>query len=410
MSRAVASAPSRRGHPKHGARAAWALLLVAALFAFPFISPVVSANPYLLVFLYYIFFWVTQATSWNIFSGYAGYLNFGQNAFYGAGVYTTVLMESHLDAPLFWDLAVGAAVAASIGLISGLLVFRLRVIQGEIFALFTLALGLGLGLTANNVKAIDGGAGAVLGDVSYPSWLGPMNQMLYLVSLCLAIVAVTVAYRIQHSRMGYGLAAIRDDEFVGESLGVPAFRYKLTAFTLGAALAGASGALDALLIAFIFPAAAFGPEVAMFVIVMSFVGGRRVWLGPLLGAVLVFTLSDRLSSFGLAELNQIIVGGLLILIVIGLKEGIVAQLFRRAKVSSAAAALGVVVMIALGWGPQFITVMLVGILAELAVLLVPEDWYQRLARRSKVIETAQSDDPQSAPPPAAPESLRDGVL
>ena len=146
----------------------------------------------------------------------------------------------------------------------------------------------------------------------------------------------------------------------------------------------------------------------MFVIVMSFVGGRRVWLGPVLGAVLVFTLSDRLNSFGLAELNQIIVGALLILIVIGLKEGVVAQLYRRAKISAVAGVVGVVVMLALGWGYQLITVMLVGILAALAVLLLPESLYQRLRHRPKEV-TVRSDDPPSVQQPS-PQSLEDGVL
>lgn len=350
-------------------RTSVAVALVAALASLPLFGVITDGNPYVLVFGYYLFFWVTQATSWNIFSGYAGYLNFGQNAFYGAGVYATVLCERHFHANLFLDMAAGAVAGGFIALLAGFAVFRLRAIQGEIFALFTLALGLGLGLVANNVKFIDGGAGALLDDVSFPSWLGPMTTMLYLLGLALAVISVGAAYLIKRSRLGYGLAAVRDDEPVAEAMGVPVFRYKLTVFVLSGAISGASGALDALLIFFISPNAAFGPTVPMLVIVMSFIGGRRFWYGPAVGALIIFTLSDRLTTTGMAEVNQIIMGLLLIGVVVGLRDGISSRIMRHPR--RVTAAVGTVVVVGLFLGTSPIVALSFGLVAGLAASVLP---------------------------------------
>lgn len=350
---------------------------------FPFVQETLGIPSYLLVYLYFIFFWVTQATSWNIFSGYAGYFSFAQGAFYGAGVYTTVLLVEHLNAPIYVTIPSGALIAGLIALAAGAVVFGLRSLSGEIFALFSLSLGLGLGLIANNVAAIDGGQGRILGDVSYPTWLGSVNQMLYIIAFLLAAIAVLCSYIIQHSRMGYGLAAIRDDELVGGTLGVPTLRYKLTAFTIGGAIAGASGSLHAVLINFITPDAAFGQYVPFYVIVMCVIGGRRHWSGPIIGAVLIQTTNDRLVSLGLAEINQILVGLLLILVVVRLPAGIGAELLARPRPAVISGLTVAALVFVSGVSHNVIWIFLSGMLGALAVLLAPARSFKR-RRRPKV--------------------------
>src|SRR5512137_314515 len=90
-------------------------------------------------FLYLVFHWIVLATSWNILSGYSGYFSFGHGAFYGAGVYTTAVLAGKLDMPFLWTLPVAALVAAALGLFLGAVVFRVRHVRGELFALLTLA-------------------------------------------------------------------------------------------------------------------------------------------------------------------------------------------------------------------------------------------------------------------------------
>jgi len=389
--------------------AAAAVLAVLALL--PVIEGTGRNSSYLIVYLYFVFFWVTQSTSWNIFSGYAGYFSFAQGAFYGAGVYTTVLLVEHLHMSILLIIPIGGLVAGLTALLTGLIVFGIRSLSGEIFALFSLSLGLGFGVLANNVNAIDGGSGRVLGQVSYPAWLGSVNQMLYVLALVLAVATVFCARAIQHSRMGYGLAAIRDDEHVGGTLGVPTLRYKLMAFSIGAMFAGASGALHAVLINFVTPDAAFGQQVPFYVIVMSVIGGRRHWLGPVLGATLIYTTNDRLTNLGMVELNQILVGLLLTVVVVGLRAGIVVQLFRRPAATAVAAAVAVLIVEVTGRGGDVITTFAWAMLSGVAILLVPDRVYQMTVRhRPRWWRlgrlTAARDETASPPKPRVSGGLR----
>jgi branched-chain amino acid transport system permease protein len=153
--------------------------------------------------------------------------------------------------------------------------------------------------------------------------------MLYYLGLTLATIAVLVAYLIQHSRFGAGLFAIHDDEKVAEAVGVPTFRYKMLVFVVSGMLAATAGALHAVQVGFISPAGTFGLRIPVFVILMSVVGGRRHWFGPLLGAVLIHTVTDRMAGAGYAEANQIVLAAVLIAATLFLRGGISARLVER---------------------------------------------------------------------------------
>src|SRR5664279_2844550 len=90
-------------------------------------------------FLYLVLHWIVLATSWNILSGYSGYFSFGHGAFYGTGVYTTAVLAGKYDVPFLWTLPAAALLAALLGVALGAVVFRVRRIRGEAFALLTLA-------------------------------------------------------------------------------------------------------------------------------------------------------------------------------------------------------------------------------------------------------------------------------
>jgi branched-chain amino acid transport system permease protein len=352
------------------AMVAW-IVVTLALFGLPTLQRSLGFPIYNLIFLYLVFFWITQATSWNIFSGYSGYFSFGQGAFYGAGLYATAILGARYGWALLPTLPVAAAVGAAIAAATGLIVFRLRRISGEIFALFSLVVALGVGALANNWSAIDGGRGIPLGQLEYPSFLGPTTEMLYYLALVLALGAVVLAYRIQHSRFGAGLFAIRDDEKVAHAIGVPTLRYKLAIFTLNGALAGLSAGLHAVQVNFISVSSAFNLRVPVFVILMSVIGGRRHWFGPVLGAVLIHTLNDRMSGGGFAELSQIVLAVVLIAATLFLRGGIADRLLERPvppTVTFVAALLGT----ALLTDATLITALLAGMLAALVVMFVPD--------------------------------------
>ncbi|WP_157157317.1 branched-chain amino acid ABC transporter permease [Diaminobutyricimonas sp. LJ205] len=360
------------------------VILVAGLLSIPTLHDLFGIGAYYLIFGYTVFFWITQATSWNIFSGYSGYLSFGHAAFYGTGMYVTANLAGTEGLSIFALIGVGALLAGLLGLGLGYIIFR-RGLAHEVFALFTFALAIALGVLVRNVDAIGGGGVLIVGDVGYPDWMGSFNDMLYYLGLALAIVAVITAIAVQRSRFGKGLFAIRDDERVAETIGVPTFRYKLTALVIAAAIAGASGALNAVMVAYIEPETTYGIEVSVFVVLMALVGGRRHWLGPIIGAVLMYTLSDRLTGIGVSELSQILTGAVLILVVVRFDGGIYEQ-WKKVPVLSAVTLVAVVTILSVtGAVGGFVDALLIGMLVTLAVLLVPATIWRRLRPRRKEV-------------------------
>ncbi len=279
-------------------------------------------------FLYIVFHWVALATSWNILSGYSGYFSLGHGAFFGAGVYTAATLAGGHGVPFLWALPAAGLVSAVLGVSIGAVVFRVRRLRGELFALLTLAVTFVLATIVLNTP-IDGGPGIFLGAVSIPASFGSPTATIYLLGLGVALAAVWAAYAIYYSRWGMGLFAIHDDEDVAEVFGVPTYRYKLVAFGLSCLLAGLAGGLHAMFVIYVTAGETFSIIVPLYVIVMTVLGGMRHWLGPAVGAVLVTLLMYTFTGGGSAILNRALVGLLLILVILFLPEGVWGWFMRR---------------------------------------------------------------------------------
>ena len=140
--------------------------------------------------------------------------------------------------------------------------------------------------------------------------------------LLLVVIALSVARGIERSRLGYGFAAIRDDEMAAEAAGVPTLRLKLIATTISGALMGMAGAPFPYYIGYLQPSSAFGLEYAVNAIAMPMVGGTQSWIGPLVGAVLLGAFQQWATVSISSVLNLLIVGLLLIVFVIVAPNGI----------------------------------------------------------------------------------------
>jgi len=153
--------------------------------------------------------------------------------------------------------------------------------------------------------------------------LGSYVQYLFLLMLALAVIAVVAARTIERSRLGYGFAAIRDDELAAEASGVPTLRLKLVATTLSGALMGMAGAPFPYYIGYLQPAGVFGLEYAVNSIAMPLIGGTTSWIGPVIGTILLGTLQQVTTVTISSAVNVLIVGVLLIAFVIIAPNGIV---------------------------------------------------------------------------------------
>jgi ABC-type branched-subunit amino acid transport system ATPase component/ABC-type branched-subunit amino acid transport system permease subunit len=277
-------------------------------------------------FLYLLAHAAVLATSWNLLSGYSGYFSFGHAAFFGAGVYTTAVLAGRLGWPFLWTLPLAALAAATLGAALGAVVFRVRALRGELFALLTLAITFVLATVILNT--VDGGPGIqVMADV--PKIAPTASGALYLLMLAAAVLSLWTGYAVYHARFGTGLFAIRDDEDVAEVMGVPTLRFKLAAFSLSCALAGLAGGIHAVFVSYVTVAETFSIALAVNVVLMSALGGTRHWLGPAVGAIAITVLLYAFTGAEAAVLGRALSGLILIAVIVAMPEGILGQMLKR---------------------------------------------------------------------------------
>ena len=288
-----------------------------------------------------MFHWIVLATSWNILSGYSGYFSFGHGAFFGAGVYTTAVLAGSYGMPFLWTLPIAGIVAAALGAGLGAIVFRVRNVRGELFALLTLAVTFVLATIVLNTP-IDGGPGVYLSAVTVPVLAPSESGSFYIMALALAVVTLAVAYAIPKSRLGLGLYAIHDDEDAAEVMGVPTYRYKIVAFAISCALAGVAGGIQSLFVSYVTAGSTFNITVPLTVVLMSVLGGTRHWAGPALGAAAITLLLYASTVADQAVTGKAVTGAILVAAVLFMPNGILA-VRRRRKPSASPAPLPVAV-------------------------------------------------------------------
>jgi branched-chain amino acid transport system permease protein len=281
-------------------------------------------------FLYLICHWMILALSWNILSGYSGYFSFGHGAFFGIGVYTSAGLSANLNWPFLWTLPVAALLAALFGMLLGYVVFRVKSVRGELFALLTLAVTFIVGTVVLNTR-IDGGPGIYLNAVPVPA-IGPTpSASIYLMALTGALITLLIAHHVYTSKLGVGLFAIHDDEDVAEVLGVPTFRYKIMAFGISCALAGLAGGIHALFVSYVTAGEVFTITVPLTVVLMSVLGGTRHWAGPVVGSVVITCLLYFFTAGSNPIFGKAAVGVILVVVILFLPNGILWYFLNRKK-------------------------------------------------------------------------------
>jgi branched-chain amino acid transport system permease protein len=280
----------------------------------------IVANEFYFFAAYVILQFVVLATAWNIMGGYMGYVNFGTAAFFAVGAYTTVVLYKLFQLPLPLMIIAAGIVCGLIGLGTGYLTLRLR---GIFFAIATLALAIVLETLIINWDFVGGASGTYVLRPREAPLFGTYVKMLFVLMLFLAIVSVALARYLEHSRIGRGLAAIRDDETAAECMGVPTLRLKLLATSASGALMGIAGAPYPFYVAYLDPPSAFNLSYSVYAIAMPMIGGATSWVGPLIGAILLGGGQQIANVTISSEINLLIVGLLLVVFVTLAPDGIV---------------------------------------------------------------------------------------
>jgi branched-chain amino acid transport system permease protein len=299
--------------------AAFWLSLAAALVAGLALTETIS-NEYYFNALYLVLQAMLMAIAWNILGGFTGYVNFGAAGFFAAGAYTSVALHKALALPLPLMIIAAGMVGGLLGLGLGYLTLRLK---GVYFAIATLAMAIVIETLVNNWAYVGGAKGYYMLTPDKHLWFDSYIQMLFMLMLVLTLVAIAVSRLLSSSRLGRGLAAIRDDEVAAECSGVPTLKLKLISTTVMGVMMGMAGAPFPYFVTFIDPLSAFNLFIAVNAIAMPMIGGTSHWLGPVIGAILVGSMQEILKVTISSEVNVLVVGVMLVVFITLAPQGIV---------------------------------------------------------------------------------------
>jgi branched-chain amino acid transport system permease protein len=254
----------------------FASLAIVALAALAALVVPFAGSEYAVSFTIQLLVFLVLAYSWNLIGGYAGYTHFGQVSFFGVGAYVGALLMFHWNVPWYLAAVVAGAGGALLAVPLGGAMLRLR---GPFFAIGMFGLARVLEAFALGFDSVTRGGTGI--------YLKPMSDLrpLYFVMAGLAAVMLAATWRLDNSRLGLKLLAIREDEGAAESLGIRTTRLKVAAFVASAVAPAVVGSLYASYLGFIDPPTAFAPNIELTTIAMVLLGGMGTVLGPLVGAI-----------------------------------------------------------------------------------------------------------------------------
>ncbi len=305
--------------------------------------------------------WMGLGLAMAVIMSYAGYVSFGHTVFIGVGGFATayivgVVYRDDIMATIQGMIASGVppseakiplAMTVKLLLLSSLLasllaaalaagvgyaVLRLR---GAFFAIATIGVNYVVMymviFLVNNLGSFREVAASIglsqLGDEVPLPKAGLGVQDYYWIFYAMFLVTIIVAYLVRVSKLGYGLAAIREDEDAAEVVGVDTFRYKLVAFIIAGWLASLWGVARVFRTSF-----SIGEEFSLLnsviMILENSIGGIGTFVGPLIGSLIYYPLKWYTQTLA-GQVALIVMGALIIVVVSFFPSGIAGLLRRR---------------------------------------------------------------------------------
>ena len=306
----------------------WPLLWLAAALVYPLVfQSAFQQRLGALVLLYAV-----AASAWNIVGGYAGQISIGHVVFFGCGAYGALASYMHLGLPPLAGIPFGVAASVAIAALVGVPTLRL---SGHYFSMATIAVAELVRLIVTNTEFL--GAAVGLSGPTVPrsvldfSFISAVPY--YYLFLATLLLTLTITWRMENSRMGYYLRAVKGSERAARSLGAAAGRYKLYAYMLSAALTAVAGGLYAILFGFVDPDSGLGILTSVKMLIMAALGGAGFLFGPLVGAAILVPLeevSNNLFGGKGAGLTFVVYGAVIMLLARFLPGGLL-DLVRRLR-------------------------------------------------------------------------------
>ncbi|GAA3955440.1 branched-chain amino acid ABC transporter permease [Allohahella marinimesophila] len=305
--------------------------------------PIIWPDPYMLSVLGAAGIMIIAAISLNLLLGFTGQLSLGHAAFFGIGAYTSALLTLGFDVhlgfgiqlvvepkPVWIAFLMAIVVTGIFGWGLGRLAFRVR---GAYFVVITISFAQVMRMVALNWVDLTEGPMALISIPPLTIWW-PGEGTIRLVSksatywlvLAVGVVAYLLVASLVYSRIGRAMIALRENETLATSVGIPVTRYLTIAAVISAGIAGAAGGLYAHTVRII------DPEVFLFIytvtmVIMVISGGKGTLAGPVVGGLIFGLLPELLRGVVEPEVQWILYGALMVLILIFMPKGIVPALY-----------------------------------------------------------------------------------
>jgi len=269
----------------------------------------------------------------NIVIGYGGLLHLGYAAFYAMGAYNYALMYLYWGIQFWIALPLGAISGALFGILIGFPVLRLR---GDYLAIVTLALGEIVRLLLLNLSDFTKGAEGIA-QIPRPAFVNELSlrgatNYLFYICVVLLVFTIFVVRRLEDSRIGRALEAMRDDEIAAQSMGIDLTKNKLITFALGAIWAGIVGVILAAKTTYVNPGS-FTLMESVMILVAVVLGGMGSIPGVMLGALIVVLIPEYFRA--LSDYRMLMFGVVLVFMPIFRPRGIIPRLRKHYIVGEA---------------------------------------------------------------------------
>ncbi len=285
-----------------------------------------------------LWYYAILASSWTLLAGFAGQFSFAHLAFAALGGYASALIVLHLGMGyLSVSIVIGILLAMGVGALIGVMVLRL---SGPYLALFTLAISEVFRMILIAEEQVTRGS---LGLQVPRFFSGDSDLPYYYLGLGLLLASLLIMGFLLHTRTGLFLRAIREDEGATQASGVNTTRYKILVFVITSGIAAMAGIYYAHFVGILTPNMLILPEMGI-VIAMAVIGGIESLPGAVVGAAVVYLLSESLREYG--ELRFVLLGLALILVQRFARNGLfslVTRMKRPARTALRAAQPGVAV-------------------------------------------------------------------
>ena len=291
-------------------------LLIAVTVALALL-PIIGIPRAWLLYLFLFFIYLAMTNMWNLLAGYSGLISLCPAAFVGLAGYTMTVM-TWLGLPYYAGILPGGIVAALFAMVISIPVFRLK---GIYFAIGTLVVPEILRYVFLLWKPVGGpmdgkGRGYTVLGVAEVS-----QREVYWLAMAIGIGSILLMRSILRSKLGSGLAAVRDNDSTAASCGINVFNLKLYSFVIAAFVTGIAGTIFYIYQGFIEPTSAFSIQWLITVMLATVIGGGGTEEGPVVGTVIVVFLYFLLATY--AQISLIIQGIILVGIMLLAPRGLV---------------------------------------------------------------------------------------